>query len=160
VGQPTFNPARTRLTRGLSEPGWVQPIFEKVDFFSTQPGSNPWWAGLAHGFKPILTSLLRKDFVIVLNFFEISILKAWFYKFMVSARYPRWCDPTKSNCTFKSKSKSKLKHIKRLNNKNYDEEDSNGSPNRWTKILMGLSHYFHGPKKSTRLEEVHQSPVD
>jgi len=58
VGQPTFNPARTRLTRGLSEPGWVQPTFEKVEFFSTQPGSNPWWAGLAHGLKPILTSLI------------------------------------------------------------------------------------------------------
>jgi len=57
VGQPTFNPARTRLTRGLSEPGWVQPTFEKVEFFSTQPGSNPWWAGLAHGLNPILTSL-------------------------------------------------------------------------------------------------------
>ena len=57
MGQPTFNPAGTRLTHGLSEPGWVQPTFEKVEFFSTQPGSNPWWAGLAHGLKPILTSL-------------------------------------------------------------------------------------------------------
>ena len=59
MSQPTFNPARTRLTRGLSEPGWVQPTFKKVEFFSTQPGSNPWWAGLAHGLKPILTSLPR-----------------------------------------------------------------------------------------------------
>jgi len=59
VSQPTINPARTRLTRGLSEPGWVQLTFEKVEFFSTQPGSNPWWAGLAHGLKPILTSLAR-----------------------------------------------------------------------------------------------------
>jgi len=58
VGQPTINPTRTRLTRGLSEPGWVQPTFEKVEFFSTQPGSNPWWVGLAHGLKPILTSLI------------------------------------------------------------------------------------------------------
>jgi len=62
VGQPTFNPARTRLTCGLSKPGWVQPTFKKVEFFSTQPGSNSWWAGLAHGLKPILTSLfIRYD---------------------------------------------------------------------------------------------------
>jgi len=26
--------------------------------------------------------------------------------------------------------------------------------------LMGFSHYFHGPKKSTRLEEVHQSLIE
>jgi len=58
VGQPTFNPTRTRLTRGLSEPGWVQPTFEKDEFFSIQPDSNPWWAELAHRLKPILTSLV------------------------------------------------------------------------------------------------------
>jgi len=51
MGQPTFNPARTRLTCGLSEPGWVQPTFENVEFFSTQHRSNPWWAGLAHGWN-------------------------------------------------------------------------------------------------------------
>jgi len=28
-GQPTLNPAQTRLTRGLSESGWVQPTFKK-----------------------------------------------------------------------------------------------------------------------------------
>jgi len=67
VGQPTFNPARTRLTRELIEPGWVQPTFEKVEFFLTQPGSNPWWAGLAHELKPIFISLHK---IVIRIFFK------------------------------------------------------------------------------------------
>jgi len=67
VDQPTLNPARTRLTHGLSELGWVQPTFKKVKFFSTQPGSNSCWARLAHGLKPILTSLETKN---IFNPFE------------------------------------------------------------------------------------------
>jgi len=43
-------------------------------------------------------------------------------------------DPTKPNCTFKPKPNPKPKSIKRPNNKKYDEEDSNGPPNRWTQI--------------------------
>jgi len=39
VSQPTLNPARTHLTRGLSELDWIQPTFGKTEFFSTQPDS-------------------------------------------------------------------------------------------------------------------------
>jgi len=28
--------------------GWNQSTFEKSEIFSTQPGSNSWWAGLVH----------------------------------------------------------------------------------------------------------------
>jgi len=61
MAQPTFNPHRIRLTRGLSESGWVQPTFRKSEFFSIQPGSNPWWAGLTHRLKLILTSIFVEE---------------------------------------------------------------------------------------------------
>jgi len=57
MGQPTFKTARTRLTRGLSEPSSIQPTFENNDFFSTQSDLNLWWAKLAHWLELILTSL-------------------------------------------------------------------------------------------------------
>jgi len=57
VGQPIFNLARTCLTRGLSEPGLVQPIFKTNEIFSVQPSSNLWWAWFGHELEPLLASL-------------------------------------------------------------------------------------------------------
>jgi len=38
VGQPTFNQSRTHLTRGLSEPDYVQPtIAKKLNFSQPNP---------------------------------------------------------------------------------------------------------------------------
>jgi len=54
VGQPTFNPARTRLTHGLSEPVEFNPLLKKLNFSQPNPartrgdpswltGWNPFW---------------------------------------------------------------------------------------------------------------------
>jgi len=40
------------------EPGQKSTRIEICKKISTQPGLNPWWAGLARGFQPILTALL------------------------------------------------------------------------------------------------------
>jgi len=39
----------TRMSRVLSGLGSFLTRTEICNFFSTQPGPNPWWAGLARG---------------------------------------------------------------------------------------------------------------
>jgi len=48
----------TRVSWVLSEPSQKLNRIEIYKKLSTQPSLNPWWAGLARGFQPILTTLL------------------------------------------------------------------------------------------------------
>jgi len=45
------------VSQVLGEPGQTSTHIEICKNISTQPGPNPWWAGLARGFQPILTTL-------------------------------------------------------------------------------------------------------
>jgi len=55
----------TWMSRVLNEPGQKSTRIEICKKNLTQPGPNPWWARLAHGFQPILTALIRRAFCIV-----------------------------------------------------------------------------------------------
>jgi len=75
MGQPTFNPTRTYLIHGLSELDSIQLTCEKIEFFSTQPGTNLWWAGLAHKLEPLLTSLIR-----ILRYLKKALKQGYYMK--------------------------------------------------------------------------------
>jgi len=49
------------MSRVLKEPGQKSTRIEICKKISTQPDPNPWWAGLARGFQPILIALIKNQ---------------------------------------------------------------------------------------------------
>ena len=60
TGSTRLTMGSTRMSQVLNELGQKSTRIEICKKNSTQPDQNPWWAGLTHGFQPILTALLKK----------------------------------------------------------------------------------------------------
>jgi len=65
----------TRMSQVLNEPGQKSVRIEICKKISTQLGPNPWWAGLARGFQPILTALFINNKFHMNKLVNIYVLK-------------------------------------------------------------------------------------
>jgi len=60
VGSPTrLTTGSIGVSRVLDGPSQKSTRIEICKKISTQPGPNPWWAGLTRGFQPILIALMK-----------------------------------------------------------------------------------------------------